>query len=65
MSEAAPRSRPRHAAVHPRAFIDVFRVYNTAIWPAQVVAYLLGGTILLLLLRPTPWGRQSQPPSSG
>jgi hypothetical protein len=36
------------------AFIDVFRVYNTAIWPAQVVAYLLGATVLLLLLRPTP-----------
>ena len=34
-------------------FIDVFRVYNTAIWPAQVVAYLLGATILLLVLRPT------------
>jgi hypothetical protein len=36
------------------AFIDVFRVYNTAIWPTQVVAYLLGATVLLLLLRPTP-----------
>ena len=36
------------------AFIDVFSVYNTAIWPAQVVAYLLGATVLLLLLRPTP-----------
>ena len=48
------------------AFIDVFRVYNTAIWPAQVVAYLLGATILLLLLRPTPWaGRAISPPSSG
>lgn len=36
------------------AFIDVFRVYNTAIWPTQVVAYLLGATVLLLVLRPTP-----------
>jgi hypothetical protein len=36
------------------AFIDVFRVYNAAIWPAQVAAYLLGATLLLLLLRPTP-----------
>jgi hypothetical protein len=36
------------------AFIDVFRVYNTAIWPTQVVAYLLGATVLLLLLRPMP-----------
>ena len=37
------------------AFIDVFSVYNTAIWPAQVVAYLLGATVLLLLLHPAPW----------
>jgi hypothetical protein len=37
------------------AFIDVFRIYNAAIWPAQVVAYLLGATVLLLVLRPTPW----------
>jgi hypothetical protein len=37
------------------AFIDVFRVYNAAIWPAQVAAYLLGATVLLLLIRPTPW----------
>ena len=36
------------------AFIDVFRVYNTAIWPAQVAAYPLGATVLLLLMRPTP-----------
>ena len=47
------------------AFIAVFRVYNVAIWPAQVVAYLLGATILLLLLRPTPGPAEPLPPSSG
>ena len=36
-------------------FIAVFRVYNTAIWPAQVVAYLVGATVVLLLMHPTPW----------
>ena len=36
-------------------FIDVFRVYNTAIWPAQVAAYLLGATVVLLLMHPPPW----------
>ena len=41
-------------------FIDVFRVYNAAIWPAQVVAYLLGGTILLLVLCPTTAGTGSE-----
>jgi hypothetical protein len=38
------------------AFIDVFRAYNTAIWPAQIAAYALGATILLLLIRPAPLG---------
>jgi hypothetical protein len=30
--------------------------YNEAIWPAQVIAYVLGLAIVLLLLRPTTWG---------
>jgi hypothetical protein len=38
------------------AFIDVFRAYNTAIWPAQIAAYALGATVLLPLIRPTPLG---------
>ncbi|HMQ95339.1 MAG TPA: DUF6064 family protein [Amaricoccus sp.] len=38
------------------AFIDVFRAYNTAIWPAQIAAYALGATVLLLLFRPTRLG---------
>lgn len=38
------------------AFIDVFRAYNTAVWPAQIAAYALGATVILLLIRPTPLG---------
>jgi hypothetical protein len=34
------------------AFVEVFRVYNEAIWPAQVAAYLLGALALLAALRP-------------
>jgi hypothetical protein len=41
------------------AFIDVFRIYNAAIWPAQVVAYVLGATVLLLLMRPKPWASRA------
>jgi hypothetical protein len=33
-------------------FLDVFASYNTAIWPAQIVAYLLGAIALAALLRP-------------
>jgi hypothetical protein len=33
-------------------FLDVFATYNTAIWPAQIVAYLLGAIALAALLRP-------------
>ena len=29
-------------------FLEVFRTYNTAIWPAQIVAYLLGGLAMYL-----------------
>lgn len=33
-------------------FIEVLRSYNAAIWPAQIVAYLLGVTLLCMLARP-------------
>jgi hypothetical protein len=33
-------------------FLDVFATYNTAIWPAQIVAYLLGAIAVAALLRP-------------
>jgi hypothetical protein len=32
-------------------FFDIFGTYNTAIWPAQVVAYILGIISLGLALR--------------
>ncbi|MFH5834298.1 DUF6064 family protein [Halalkalibaculum sp. DA384] len=33
-------------------FLEVFETYNTAIWPAQIVAYLLGGLAIYLSYRP-------------
>lgn len=35
----------------PEQFLSVFASYNTAIWPAQVGAYLLGCSAMVLLLR--------------
>lgn len=37
-------------------FLSVFEVYNRAIWPAQVVAYLLGLAAVLLAFRRVPFG---------
>jgi hypothetical protein len=36
------------------AFVEVFRAYNEAIWPAQAGAYLLGAVAVLAALRPGP-----------
>lgn len=33
------------------AFLEVFRAYNVAIWPTQIIAYGLGAVAVLLLLR--------------
>lgn len=39
-------------------FLDVFRAYNLAIWPAQVVLYLIGlASVGLALRAPGGWGR--------
>jgi hypothetical protein len=38
-------------------FLAVFAAYNLAVWPAQLVAYLLGLGMVLALLRPTRWTR--------
>ena len=35
----------------PDQFLSVFVKYNTAIWPIQIVAYLLGGIAAALLFR--------------
>jgi hypothetical protein len=37
----------------PDQFLEVFAAYNRAVWPAQLVAYLLGVGMVLALLRPS------------
>jgi hypothetical protein len=37
-----------------KQFFDVFAAYNTAIWPAQVLAYVLGLLAVILAVRPRP-----------
>ncbi len=37
------------------AFLAVFANYNTALWPAQLAAYLLGAGIVAAALHPTGW----------
>jgi hypothetical protein len=37
----------------PGQFLAVFAAYNRAVWPAQIVAYLLGLGMVPALLRPT------------
>lgn len=37
-------------------YLSLFEVYNSTIWPAQVVAYGLGILAVLLALRPSPAG---------
>lgn len=32
-------------------FLELFEVYNRAIWPAQLIAYLLAGSALFLVIR--------------
>jgi hypothetical protein len=37
----------------PDQFLEVFAAYNRAVWPAQLVAYLLGLAMVVALLRPS------------
>lgn len=39
-------------------FLGVFADYNTAVWPVQVVAYVLGLVVVAALLRPSPLGHR-------
>jgi hypothetical protein len=39
-------------------FITVFAEYNAVVWPAQVVAYVLGMVMVAALLRPSPAGHR-------
>src|SRR6476620_8128562 len=38
------------------SYFSLFETYNDTIWPAQIVAYLLGIAIVLLAQRPMPAG---------
>jgi hypothetical protein len=40
----------------PEVFLRLFAQYNAAIWPAQIIAYGLGGLALVLALRPRRGG---------
>ena len=40
-------------------FLAVFVSYNTTIWPAQIVAYLLGGLAFALVFRNGKWSDQT------
>ena len=42
----------RMLAFTPEVFLSLFEQYNAAIWPAQVVAYVLGLLAVFLTLRP-------------
>lgn len=35
-------------------FLEVFASYNLAVFPAQIIAYLIGAGMITLLLRPGP-----------
>jgi hypothetical protein len=39
-------------------FLAVFADYNNAVWPVQIVAYLLGMVVLVAILRPSPLGHR-------
>jgi hypothetical protein len=39
----------------PRTYYRLFELYNSAIWPLQIVALALGVAILVLLLREVAW----------
>ena len=39
-------------------FLGVFAGYNTAVWPVQIVAYLLGLAVVVAILRPSPLGHR-------
>ncbi|CAO3452356.1 DUF6064 family protein [Azospirillum largimobile] len=42
----------------PRAYWRLIERHNEALWPAQVLALLLGIAILWFLLRPRPWSHR-------
>jgi Family of unknown function (DUF6064) len=39
----------------PRTYYRLFELYNTEVWPLQIVALALGVAIMLAILRGAPW----------
>src|SRR5690348_12514153 len=37
--------------------MELFRVYNNSIWPAQIIAYILGTACLVAIAREKPWAK--------
>jgi hypothetical protein len=57
-SEGEPGEETMDLPFTAEQFLGVFEEYNRAIWPLQVVAYILGGTAILVTLRPRPYSDQ-------
>jgi hypothetical protein len=55
MSECWTYSLSDFLLFSPRTYYRLFELYNAAIWPAQIVALVLGVAILVLLLRGEAW----------
>lgn len=47
-----------HIPFTTEQFLSVFGSYNTAVWPMQVIAYLLGTVALLLTLKRWTWSNR-------
>lgn len=45
-------------------FLQVFEVYNRAIWPTQIVAYLLGAVVLWLVKKTRSISRNIYKPNN-
>lgn len=45
-------------SLSPDQFLAVFVVYNEAVWPVQVLAYLLGLAMAVLIVRPSQQRRR-------
>jgi Family of unknown function (DUF6064) len=43
----------------PEQFFEVFRQYNEAVWPFQIVLKVLAAAVAVLLLRPQRWSNEA------
>src|SRR5262245_56724693 len=55
MSEWLSYSLEDFLMFSPRVYWRLFELHNRAVWPAQVLALLLGIAAMAFLLRPRPW----------